>query len=637
MEDWRGRIDELDAAVEVCDLATILPALAAATGDLTLLDPTLRPSDAMFAETEAGLLPDQAEAVRALARRGLRTLVEHGPVEDLTDTDLRAIVGWLLPDPEICDRYVDLFVHELGREDRRRPHWHVDDAVPRRSLSVAVIGAGMSGIVAAYRLAQAGCSVTVFEKDAAIGGTWFENTYPGCRVDVANHLYSYSFGTRENWRGFHSPQRDLLAYFARVADECGVTPLVRTATTVTALTFDEGDATWTVELESDEGHETVVVDAVVSAVGQLNHPKLPDVPGIETFGGPAFHTARWNHEVDLSDLRVGIVGSGSSALQVLPELAGRVRHLTVFERSPSWLAPAPTYRQAVPDGLRLLFDAIPGAMGWLRLWLVWKNCEGLLALARVDEDWEGNGRSVSALNDGFREILVAVLEAQLPGRADLVEALTPTYPPLARRIVPDDGSIPQALLRDDVDLVHHGVDEVTPSGVRTDDGVHHELDAIVFATGFTAQDFLLPMPVTGRGGVTLDEVWRGEPAAYLGVCVPGFPNLFFTYGPNTNIVINGSIIYFSELEVDWIQRALGHLVRHDLATVEPTEAALARWVDEVDAANAQMAWGASSVMSWYKSASGRVTQNWGDSLLAYYDRTATVDLDDLHVAPRPRR
>ncbi len=624
----------LTEALEVCDLATILPALAAATGDLSLLDPTLRPSDAMFAETEAGLSLDQAQQVRALAERGLNQLLDHGPVDALPREDLVTIMHWLLPDRDVVEQYFDLFVHELGLADLRTPTWSVPAVAPGRTLSAIVIGAGMSGIVTAHRLLQAGLTVTVIEKDAEIGGTWFENTYPGCRVDVANHLYSYSFGTRENWTNYHSPQCDLLAYFRRVANDCGVTPHVRLATTVTGCTWDEAAQQWQVQLESDRGHEIAVVDVVVSCVGQLNHPRIPDLPGIEAFGGPQFHTARWNHEVDLSGARVGIVGTGSSALQVIPELAGTVAHLTVFERSPSWLAPALTYRQSVPEGLRLLFDTIPNAMGWLRLWLVWKNCEGLLALARVDDTFDGGGTSVSLMNEGFREILTAVLEAYLPGRPDLLQAMTPDYPPLARRIVPDDGFIPAALLRDDVDLIHHGVTAVTPSGVVTDDGAHHDVDVIIWATGFHAQDFLLPMPVVGRGGLTLDAAWDGEPAAHLGICVPGFPNLFFTYGPNTNIVINGSIIYFTELEVDWITKALHHLVATNASSLEARPEALERWVNYVDATNAKMAWGASSVMSWYKSASGRVTQNWGESLLAYYDITKTFDPSDYVVTPR---
>jgi 4-hydroxyacetophenone monooxygenase len=487
----------------------------------------------------------------------------------------------------------------------------------------------MSGIVAAHRFLQAGCHVTVFEKDGALGGTWLENAYPGCRVDVANHLYAYSFGERRNWPNTQSTRAELLEYFQNAAKSTGVDETVELNTTVQSLTYNESAKTWTVVVEGPGGQRSLDADVVISAVGQLNHPKLPHLEGMDLFNGPSFHTAHWRDDVDLHDKRVAVVGTGSTGIQVIPEIAKVAKSVTIFERTPTWVVPVLEYKAPVADGQRLLFDLIPGYLGWHRLWLLWKNCEGLLALARVDPEFDGGDASVSAANAEFRALLEMAIEMFLPDRDDLVSTVTPAYPPIARRLSPDDGSYFATLLLEATTLVHGSVVEVTATGLVDSHGTHHDVDVIVWATGFQAQDFLLPMPVIGRGGQTLDAAWASDPLAYLGICVPDFPNLFFTYGPNTNIVINGSIIYFSELEVDWIQRVVAATLARGASVVEPTPEALEEWKRFVDGGNDRMAWGVSSVPSWYRSTSGRITQNWPESLLVYFDMTRSIDENAL--------
>ena len=619
-----ARLDALGAALLEADLCALLPALAAATGDLSLLDPDLKPSEELFPETPGGYDEDRAARLRMLALRGLH-LLESGEASPVTDgDDLTKILEWLVPDPHLVE-HRPLYLQEAGLFDFRAPKWSVAELASNKVLRVAVIGAGMSGILAAHRLTQAGCTVTVFEKNDQIGGTWLENSYPGCRVDVANHLYAYSFGERPNWQNNQSTRSELLSYFQAVAADTGVTPLVRCSTTVTSLFFSEEASTWSVQTSGPQGQSAMEVDLVISSVGQLNHPKIPDLPGIESFQGRDFHTARWPEHLDLKDKRIAVVGTGSTGIQVIPELAKDTKSLTIFERTPTWVVPVLEYKAPVTEGQRLLFDAIPGYLGWHRLWLLWKNCEGLLALARVDPEFNGGTKSVSAANLEFRQLLEMALELQLEGRPDLLEMVTPEYPPIARRLSPDDGSYLATLMAPSTTLIHGAVTEVTPTGVIDSNGTHHDVDVIVWATGFAAQDFLLPMPVTGRDGKSLQEVWASDPLAYLGITVPGFPNLFFTYGPNTNIVINGSIIYFSELEVDWIQRVIGSMVRQGAAEVEATPEALKIWREFVDAGNEKMAWGVSSVPSWYRSSSGRITQNWPESLLVYFDMTRDLD------------
>ena len=624
-------IDALRSALEQTDPCAILPALAAATGDLSLLEEDLRPSDAVFADPPGGYEEERLARVRALAIRGFEHLVNRSAQPVTNDEDLFRIMSWLVPDPEL-KAHVDLYLQEAGLRDLRTPSWNAPELSDGAPLRVVIIGAGMSGIVAGHRFLQAGCTVTVFEKDSAIGGTWLENAYPGCRVDVANHLYAYSFGERRNWPNTQSTRAELLEYFQAMASSTGVAAHVHCSTAVTALSYDESTKTWNVTVHGPEGERTVVADVVISSVGQLNHPKLPQLPGMDRFHGPSFHTARWREDVDLSGKRVAVVGTGSTGIQVISEIAKVAKSVTIFERTPTWVVPVLEYKAPVAEGQRLLFDFIPGYLGWHRLWLLWKNCEGLLALARVDETFDGGDASVSPANAEFRALLEMAIQMFLPERDDLVEMVTPAYPPIARRLSPDDGSYFATLMMETTTLIHGAVEEVTETGLIDDQGTHHEVDVIVWATGFQAQDFLLPMPVIGRDGVTLAEIWQQDPLAYLGICVPNFPNLFFTYGPNTNIVINGSIIYFSELEVDWIQRVVACTLQRGDKVVEPTSAALDAWRNFVDVGNDRMAWGVSSVPSWYRSASGRITQNWPESLLVYFDMTKELDEAALKFA-----
>jgi 4-hydroxyacetophenone monooxygenase len=624
-------IEALRSALEQTDPCAILPALAAATGDLSLLEEDLRPSDAVFADPPGGYEEERLARVRELAIRGLEHLANGSAHPVTSDEDLLRIMSWLVPDPDLR-AHVGLYLQEAGLRDLRTPSWNAPELNDGAPFRVVIIGAGMSGIVAGHRFLQAGCTVTVFEKDSAIGGTWLENAYPGCRVDVANHLYAYSFGERRNWPNTQSTRAELLEYFQAIASSTGVAAHIHCSTAVTALSYDESTKTWNVTVRGPEGERTVVADVVISSVGQLNHPKLPQLPGMDRFQGPSFHTARWREDVDLSGKRVAVVGTGSTGIQVISEIAKVAKSVTIFERTPTWVVPVLEYKAPVAEGQRLLFDFIPGYLGWHRLWLLWKNCEGLLALARVDENFDGGDASVSPANAEFRALLEMAIQMFLPERDDLVEMVTPAYPPIARRLSPDDGSYFATLMMETTTLIHGAVEEVTETGLIDDQGTHHEVDVIVWATGFQAQDFLLPMPVIGRDGVTLAEIWQQDPLAYLGICVPNFPNLFFTYGPNTNIVINGSIIYFSELEVDWIQRVVAHTLRRGDKVVEPTSAALDAWRNFVDVGNDRMAWGVSSVPSWYRSASGRITQNWPESLLVYFDMTKELDETALKFA-----
>src|SRR5439155_13663394 len=316
---------------------------------------------------------------------------------------------------------------------------------------------------------------------------------------------------------------------------------------VGSATWSEADRRWTLQVRNRDGRdETVVADAVISAVGQLNRPLYPEIEGRDSFAGPSFHSARWDHSIDLRDKRVAVIVTGASAVQFIPEIAPRVGELLVFQRTPPWFGPTEDYHAVVAPGLRWLYAHVPSYSEWNRFHIFWKMGDGVLPGVRVDPDWEPKDHAVGLFNDILRQLLTGYLDSEFADRPDLRDKVLPSYPPGAKRLLRDNGVWARTLKRENVELITETIREITPDGVVTADGVAHDVDVVIYGTGFQASKFLTPMTVTGRGGVDLHEHWDGDARAYLGMTVPGFPNLFCLYGPNTNIVINGSIIYFSE-------------------------------------------------------------------------------------------
>ncbi len=621
--------DEIRGFLSEAELPPLLPALAYLTGDLSLLRTDLRPEPLLIGMPQGGLTDDQQAEVRALALDALTRFRDAGcraaPLP--SDTELLRIMEFAVGGADMAE-YLPLLEEELAfrGEDRRAPTWSKAAVAPDVPFEVVMIGAGMSGLLAGHRLLQAGVPFVIIEKDDDVGGTWLENTYPGCRVDNPNHNYSYSFAQRHDWPFHFSTQDVLLDYFRSCADVFGVREHVRFATEVVSATWSDTDLTWTVVTRDARGREEQIdANAVISAVGQLNRPLYPDIPGRDSFAGPAFHSARWDNGVDLIGARVAVIGTGASAVQFVPEIAGRVGELLVFQRTPPWLGETPDYHDVVAPGLRWLYSHVPSYSEWNRFWIFWKMGDGVLQGVRVDPEWEPKHASVSVVNDFMRMMLTDYLNTQFAARPDMVAGVVPTYPPGAKRLLRDNGVWAGALTRPNVRLVTDSIREITPSGVVTADGEEHAVDVIIYGTGFQASKFLTPMTVTGRGGVDLHEQWHGDARAYLGITVPGFPNLFCLYGPNTNIVINGSIIYFSECGVRYVLECLGSLLRDGHAALDVHTNVFEAFNEAVDAENALMAWGCSDVNSWYKNEHGHIAQNWPFTLLEYWQRTLAPD------------
>lgn len=621
----------LRAALADADVAPLLAALAQVTGDTSLLRADLRPNPrpGLLADKD-GLSADRCATARELAFDVLSRWRTHGtPTSPRSDpARLSGILRYLAGDD--TQRYLPFLREELALDgDPGVPDWQGDGAGDR---TVAIIGAGMSGLVAGYRLAQAGVPFVIIEKNTDVGGTWLENRYPGCRVDVANHLFSYSFAQRDDWPQYFSDQRVLLDYFRDFAAKAGLRPHIRFGTEVVTAVHEADE--WTLHLRTVDGvEESLRAHAVISAVGQLNRPSLPDIPGMDDFAGPAWHSARWRDDVDLRGKRVAVIGTGASAVQFIPEIAETAAEVQVFQRTPPWLTPTPEYHDRLPDGLRWLFRHVPCYREWYRFWLFCKSEQGLLSYVRVDPDWQGDGRSVSAANDELRSLLTAYIGTQVPDDPRLRDALVPDYPPGAKRMLRDSGTWPATLRRPDVHLITDPIERITRHGVQTREQGEYEVDVLIYATGFRASHFLTPMKVVGRDGVELHDRWNGDARAHLGITVPGFPNFFCVYGPNTNIVVNGSIIFFSECAVTYILGCLRLLVTGGYRTIDCREEAHDAHNTRVDAGNAQMAWGASTVNTWYRNDLGRISQNWPFTLLEYWQRTRRPDPADFHLRP----
>lgn len=607
----------------------LLPALAQATGELSLLRDDLRPSAASAAIPQGGLSANQQEDARALAFDVIVKL-RDGVAREVTSPDveeIRAITSWLTGS-DISDDYIPLLLEELAPfgEDPRAPRWHKD---PGTQFFVTIIGAGMSGILAGIRLKQAGVPFVIIEKNRDVGGTWLENTYPGARVDVSNAFYSYSFAQRIDWPGHFSTQQALLSYFGECADEYGIREHVRFETEVVSAEFDEPNAVWQIHVRSNDGtEETIQAQAVISAVGQLNRPKLPDIKGIESFTGPSFHSARWDHDVDIKGKRIAVIGNGASASQFIPVIAGQVAELDVYQRTPNWFAPVPHYHDKLPAGLSWLFLHVPHYMHWYRFWLFWTTTDGLLPAAKVDANWKPGEASVSPENDQLRALLTGYLHSQFSDRPDLLEKVIPSYPPASKRIVLDNGIWATTLKRDNVHLITDKIQEVTPRGVVTADGQEHPSDVIIYGTGFQASKFLTPMTVKGRDDIDLNQQWDGDARAYMGITIPNFPNFFLLYGPNTNIVVNGSTIYFSECEVQYVLGCLRLLIEEGHKSMDCKQDVHDAYNVRIDKANMERVWGASNVSSWYKNDKGRVAQNWPFNLVDYWKQTRKPDPAD---------
>lgn len=625
----------LRSALAEANPPALLAALVHLTGDAELLRADLRPEPGHLREPEAGFSREQLHELRELAfsvlssYRGAGRDLPPPPDEATITRTMNFCTGENIP-----SEYVPMMLGEMGlaARDTYAVEWH--ERPPQAVLDqfrVLIIGAGMSGICAAIRLQEAGIPYIVIEKNSRVGGTWLENTYPGCRVDVQNHFYSYSFEPNHDWPEYYSRRDDLQRYFERCADKYAVRDHIRFDTEVVSARYHEDDARWRVHLRNADGTEDDLdVNAVISGVGQLNRPKIPGLAGLDSFEGPAFHSARWEHHHDLTGKRVAVVGTGASAMQFAPELAETVEHLVIFQRSPNWANYSAEYSKQVSDSKQWLLKNVPYYAKWYRFILFWRTSDGAYPALQVDPAWPHPERSLNAANDFMREMISDYIRSEVGDDPEMLAKVLPTYPPFGKRILIDNGWF-RMVKRPNVDLVTDNIEEVTRNAIVTDTGERFEVDAIVFATGFHSHRFLWPMEIVGRSGASLREVWGENPRAYLGITVPDFPNLFCLYGPNTNLGHGGSIIFHTECQVRYVVRCLRELLERGKRALEVRRDIHDEYNDRVDALHANMVWAHPGMSSWYKNSEGRVTTNSPWRLVDYWEMTEEPDLSDYLV------
>jgi 4-hydroxyacetophenone monooxygenase len=613
-------------------LPSLLGTLAHATRDLTLLREEFRPNyieTAAGFQPQGGLSPSAQEKARELAFDVLQDLRKgvHEGKPPLERAQIRQIMEYMIgPFP---DDYFSLLLHELGLpEYMEAPRWDKSKLAPDREFTVAIIGAGLSGVGAAYRLKQAGIPFVILERNRDVGGVWSENDYPGCHLDTSNFNYSYSFNQNPYWKEEYASRAAVLAYLQSSAEKFALQEHIRYNTEVVAGEYDESDGSWKLTLRKPDGSsEQLRVQALVSAVGQLNRPNYPAIQDIEAFRGESWHTARWNHDVDLAGKRVGVIGTGASAFQAIQKIAEVAGEVTVFQRTPPWVRFTPGYNSPLKEGSRWLFANVADYHRWVRVYRMWVGmCRR--AYTEVDPDWK-HPVSTSRKNEELRQLMMTHLEKQLADRPDLLAKMTPDYPPFAKRCASDDGNWFATLKKPNVKVVTERITRANAAGIVTADGEQHPLDVIIFGTGFKAADFLSTLPLTGRGGVKLQDQWHGDDArAYYGITVPNFPNLFCLYGPNTNINGNASLVLLSEAGGMYIVECIRLLLESSKRAMEVRQEVLDRFSERIDAASATVVYGASTVNSWYKNSSGRLTQNWPLPTVDYWKETREVNKDD---------
>ncbi|MGH2979193.1 MAG: flavin-containing monooxygenase [Solirubrobacterales bacterium] len=471
---------------------------------------------------------------------------------------------------------------------------------------IAILGAGFGGLGMAIRLKQEGVDdFVVFERDPDVGGTWWANSYPGCQCDIPSHLYSYSFAPNPEWTRTYPLQEELGRYARDCAERYGLIDHIRLGCEVTAAQWDEATTRW--RIDTSDGEFTA--DVLVAAPGFLSEPSIPELPGLGRFAGEVFHTARWNHDHDLTGRRVAVVGTGASAIQAVPAIQPIVEHLGVFQRTPPWVLPHRD--RPITDFERRVYRRFPALQRLVRAGVYWSReliVPGLAFEPRMMK--------------GLERIARRHMEKQVTD-PELRAKLTPGYIMGCKRILPSNDWYP-ALQQPNVELVTEGIREIQPDGIVTADGRKHEIDTIVLATGFKVTDISLAHRIRDAHGVSMADAWQGSPQAYLGTAVVGFPNLFFVTGPNTGLGHN-SLLFMIEAQLSYVLDALRQMQQRGATRIEVRRDAVETYNAYIQRRLVRSVWNTGGCSSWYLDRTGRNTTIWPYFTWRYWQKTRRFD------------
>ncbi|MCC6000589.1 MAG: NAD(P)-binding domain-containing protein [Pararhodobacter sp.] len=591
--------------VSAGNIPTLLCVLYQLTGEERWLQAPYLPSRSRGLDDndEGGFDPALQQEIRNAAKAAILAWLDGRPVavpKPSNETLIRMLsVSMNEPVP---DDYGEIIAEELGLARHR-----MAPQVPLpKDMKVLIVGAGVSGICAGINLDKLGVDFEIVEKNNDYGGTWWENRYPGAGVDTPNHIYSFSFHPND-WSQYFALQDELLTYFRSVAENHGLRPHTRFGTRVNDASWHEDARKWVVRMVGPDGNEVSrEYDFLLSAVGVLNIPQTPQVPGADSFPGPAFHTARWPEGLNLKGKRVALIGNGASGMQVAPAIADEVEQLTIFARSKQWAAPFPQFRKKVPEAVRYLLMSIPLYQKWYRIRQFWIFNDRIHGSLQKDPDWPSKDRSLNAINEGHRRAFTQYVKDELGDRQDLLDQVLPDYPPYGKRILLDNGWY-RTLRKPNVSLVPSRLARIDGEWLVAQDGTRHRADILVYATGFKAAEMQSSYTIRGRDGQLLSDVWETDnPRAYIGATVPGFPNFFCILGPNVGLGHGGSMIKAIELQTSYILSVLARMVEHDAMTVEVRQDVFEDYNRRIDEAHDRMVWTHEGTENWYRNSRGRV-------------------------------
>jgi 4-hydroxyacetophenone monooxygenase len=611
---------ELARALDDANVPTLLATYVYLSHDTAFLERFAAHIRPAFSQPPTDIPTDLADELRLRLRR-LLTTGEGVATAPASDALVQRIMSVTVGEP-VDDEFIELVNDQCGF----RP-WIDRSAIPGRAprpagFKVLVIGAGMTGMAAATKLREAGYDFVVIEKNSDVGGTWYENRYPGVGVDTPSHFYSFSWEIWPDWQHYHPKGADMQTYMLTVADKYDLRRDMRFDTTVETLVWDHASATWTVTVRRPDGtREDLVVNAVINGHGPVNRYKFPDIAGLDSFDGPVVHTANWPADLDLAGKRVAVIGTGASAAQLVGAIAHDVAELTVYQRTRHWVLFNPEIAHEVNEGMKWALAHIPTFKEWFRFRVYWAAADGLFANVLKDPAWADNMLAVSQGNEMTRQYALSYMQQKFADRPDLIEKLTPDFPIFSKRIILDNGWL-DALARPNVHLEDQGIAQILPNGIEARDGSVFECDVIVCATGFNVAQMVGNLTIKGAGGRDLGQEWGAEdPRSYLGMCIPGFPNYFHTVGPNSapNHAAGQNLI--SEVQVNWIIEALDCVTDNGARAFEVTQDAFDAWNRKVDARMPQMIWTHPRANSYYNNSKGRVFLSWPWRLVDFFNET----------------
>ena len=622
---------DLPSAIEQADIRVLLMVLVHMTGDMRWMEPPYTP------RRDVRLIPDPRaglpESIQAEIREAAVQILRGNPQPVITDpgNDLMQRMMSATLGEKVAPEYAPMIREEMGLVERDAKWTAQPPAEKLQDRHVLIVGAGVCAIALGVALNRLGIPYTIVDKEDEIGGTWYVNRYPGCGVDTPNHSYSYSFGPRNRWTRYFSQQQEILDYLKNIADQFGVREHVRLNTRLTSSRWDETTKRWISTLETPDGPQEVSSAILVSAIGQLNDPSMAHFKGAENFAGEIFHSARWPEGLDLKGKRVAVIGTGATAMQLVPNIADEVASVTVYQRTAQWSRPVAGYSDRISDGSQWLLAHVPYYAEWYRFNMFWRYGDGLLPFLRKDPNWPYPDRAVNAGNDRHREELTNFILSELEGRPDLIAKCMPTYPPYGKRILLDNNWF-RTLRKPNVELVTENIDHITRDGIVGADGKLHPADVIVVSTGFKVSEMAAKLHITGRDGKTLADAWSNDnPTAYLGLTVPDFPNMFLMLGPNTGPAHGGSVIFQAECQSRYISACLVQMIERDIAAIDVHAEAKDAYVREVDAEHEQMIWTHPGMSTYYRNKSGRVFSAMPWRFVDYWAMTHDPDLQQYRL------